>query len=350
MGLRSKLAYMLSFFMIVIAILAGGSIIIFDKMSGNMKALYTVGEENKLFNELDRNVVDLMDAAKSWGLTGDTRFRRTYNRRADNIGDKFADLFRIFKGNKDIEDLEKDYQKLLFHTKNIMGSRQSVWAPDVRENIHKMETEGIGLITKIDGLQERSVEKVLQVINQSKDIERKMIVYHISLIIFSVLVSIYLILFIKRAITSPFNELLKATEKIGSGEFSHRIKIDRADEFGKISAGFNTMASELEGSDRKISQRLSETELLLDVARIAGTTLDMKDAFTLIAETISQKLMHDSCMIYPSRPDPGLLHLNASRINHLNPGNLDFLPGNYTGRPILPPLNPVVIEDTTINK
>src|ERR1700690_2234115 len=105
MGLRSKLSYMLSFFLVVIAILAGGSIMIFDKMSGNMESLHTVGEENKLFNELDRNVADLMYEAKSWGMTGDARFRKEYYRRSENIGNKFANLYRIFKGNENIENL-----------------------------------------------------------------------------------------------------------------------------------------------------------------------------------------------------------------------------------------------------
>jgi PAS domain S-box-containing protein len=288
---------MLSFFLVVIAILAGGTIMIFDKMSGNMKTLHTIGEENKLFNELDRNVADLMDAAKSWGLTGDPRFRKEYNRRVENIGNKFAALYRIFDGNKDIEELQKDYQKLLLHVKNIMASREPLGAPHVLETIYKMETEGIGIITKIDGLQEHSIDKVLQVLNQSKSVERQMIYYHISLIMFSVLVSIYLILLIRRAMTSPFNELLKATEKIGSGEFSHRIKIDRTDEFGRISEGFNTMAAELEGSTLSARKQLHKLTVLYELTSAVTSVLDLDELLMKTAEGITRMLSSKGCII-----------------------------------------------------
>ncbi|MBI5100719.1 MAG: PAS domain S-box protein [Nitrospirae bacterium] len=311
MSLRVKLSLMLSFFLVVVAILAGGSIMIFDKMSGNVSSLKSVGEENKLFNELDRNVAGLMDSAKNWGMTGETRFRRGYEARKEKIKMNLEGLTRLYTDDREIRGLQEDCRTILQLANKIIETRGTAGSSAAVSDIRNMETQGLELIVRIDELQERSVDKVLRAVTQSRDIERKMIYYHVSLIVFSALVSVYLILLIRRAITSPFNELLKATEKIGSGEFSHRITVDRTDEFGKISDGLNKMAEAIEDSTARLRQRLSETELFLEVAKISGTTLDKRPDFTLIAEAIALKLGYDACMIYNYRPDQDVYLLEA---------------------------------------
>ncbi|MHB8880104.1 MAG: PAS domain S-box protein [Thermodesulfovibrionales bacterium] len=346
MSLRAKLSYMLSFFLVVVAILAGGTILIFERMSGSMRSLQTISQENKLFNDLDRNVADLMDAAKSWGMTGDARFKKEYSRKLGEIRNNFAVLFRVFGGDREIEALEKDYQKFLVHAKYIMGLRQPVEPSKFLDAKRLLDTEGLSLITRIDEMQEQSVDKVLLVIRQGSEIEREMIYYLISLISFSALVSIYLILLIRRAITAPFNDLLTATEKIGRGEFDHRIPIGRTDEFGTISAGFNAMAAELEGSTLKTEQRLAESELLLDVTRVAGASLDLKDALSLVAGTISQKLKYNACLIYTYLPERSLFVLEASYSDgdEVPDAGLPYADPVATG--VASTLLPVIIDDT----
>lgn len=345
MNLRVKLPVMLSFFLVVIAILAGGTILIFEKMSGNLVSLRTVGEENKLFNELDRNIADLLDATKSWGMTGDPRFRKEYSRKADDIRNNFARLYRIFRGSPEIEVLEKDYRVFHSSARKLIAIQQPVGSPEAGAYIRKVETEGIALITRIDDLQETSINKVLEVVQQSEGIEKNLIRYHVTLIIFSALVSVFLIVRIRRAITAPFNSLLTATEKLGSGDFSYRVSMERTDEFGKVAAGFNSMATELEGSNRKVSQKLSETELLLDVARIASATIDLKDIFALTAETIAVKMKHDRCLIYSYRPDLHLFALEASSRKDELPQYAQLPDTDLLSWEVLRTLKPVIMPD-----
>ncbi|MDA8083754.1 MAG: PAS domain S-box protein [Nitrospiraceae bacterium] len=312
MNLRVKLPFMLSFFILVIAVLAVGTILIFEKMSDNMKSLRSVGQENQLFNDLNRDIGDLMEATRNWGLTGEAKFRRDYNKKAEEIRDDFAALYRIFMGDPDVEDLEKDYRRVFGYTRQIMVNRQPVGAPETALYIRKMETDGIRVIARIDELQEHSVNKVLDAIRQGEATEKNLIRYHVSLIILSGLVSVFLILRIRRAITGPFNTLVAATDRLGSGDFSYRIQMDRTDEFGKVAAGFNGMATELEASHQLLSEKLSEAQLLLEVTRIAGTTIDLKDMFFLMAETIATRMGQDCCMIFARRPELQMFLLEAS--------------------------------------
>ena len=57
-----------------------------------------------------------------------------------------------------------------------------------------------------------------------------------------------LIIFMKRIITSPFDGLMKATEKISGGELHYRIGSERRDEFGVIAKRFDEMVEKLQAS------------------------------------------------------------------------------------------------------
>lgn len=345
MKLRVKLPVMLSFFLVVIAILAGGTIVIFEKMSGNMSALRSVGEENKLFNELDRNIGDLLDITKNWGLTGDVRYRKDYSRKTEDIRNNFAKLFRLLRGNPEIEELEKDYRGFLVAVKKIIANPQPVGSPEVSGYLRKIETDGLALITRIDEMQEASVNQVLQVVRQSEGVEENLINYQVTLIVFSALVSVFLIVRIRRAITAPVNSLIMATGKLGSGDFSYRIRMDRTDEFGEVAAGFNSMATELEESTHRVSQKLTETELLLEVARIASTTIDLKNIFSLVAETIAEKMKHDRCMIYSYRSDLRLFSLDASSNKDESPRYAQLPEADLLSQEVLRTLSPVIMAD-----
>ena len=153
-------------------------------------------------------------------------------------------------------ELEKNYRSLLVSAKKIISNPQPIGSSEVGGYIRKIETDGVAITARIDEMQEKTTNKVLQVIQQGEGVEKNLIRYHVTLIVLSVLASIFLIVRIRRAITAPFNSLIMATEKLGSGDFSYRISMDRTDEFGKVAAGFNSMATELEESNRKVSQKL----------------------------------------------------------------------------------------------
>ena len=135
-----------------------------------------------------------------------------------------------------------------------MEKSQPVGDPEVFQYIQKMETETIDVITKIDQLQQRSVDIVLNVVKEGALLKKEMIYYHVSLIVCSALMAVFLIVRIRSTIADPFNELLKATERIGRGDLSYRINTSRRDEFGMVSKRFDSMVADLESSNRQIGQ------------------------------------------------------------------------------------------------
>lgn len=350
MSLRLKLFLMLSTFMVVITIFAVGTILIFDKVSEHMGSLLSLGEENKLYNELDRNIGELVDVTKNWGLTGDIKFRKQYQKKVSDVYKSFGDISSISKQKEDFELIGKEFQKVLGYTKVIMEKRQPVGDPDVIENLKKIDNLAIDIMTRIEEMQSNSINIVLNVAMAGETIKKEMIYYHVGLISFSMIVSLFLILQIRSTISEPFNELLKATERISRGELSYRIKMDREDELGIVAGRFDNMVAELESSNQKIKHKLSETELLLDVAKVASTTLDLKDALILIVDTITIKLQHDNCAIYMLRPEIKTFCLDASSDAEKNTEG-DCIPAeDEIAMEVARTLNHVVIEDTENHK
>ncbi len=65
-------------------------------------------------------------------------------------------------------------------------------------------------------------------------------------------------LVVSRTITGPLRELTEATERISSGDFSHRITLPGGDELSILGNAFNRMAGQLEETVQKVEQRAKE--------------------------------------------------------------------------------------------
>ncbi len=344
MNLRSRLSLMFSIIFILIAILSVGSIVIFERISEHMGALRSGSEEQKLYLELDRNIGDLVDAVKGWGLTGDAKYKKQYFKKISEVHNSFDTLSAIHKNKENIAMLGKEFQQIIELAEKVIRNRQPFGDPEVIVYLQNIDFIAVDITKKIDVMLEKSTDKILNVAEVADEIKKKMFYYHSALIVFSFLAAVFLILNIRRAISVPFNELLKATERISKGELSYRIGMDRADEFGTVARRFDIMATELESSNVKRTQKLKETELLLEVARVAGTTLDLKDSLQYITETISLKLQYDNCAIYMLKPEQKAFCLEASNIMDGNAGKRCFSFEDDIIKEMLATLRPVIIE------
>ena len=349
MTLRTRLSLMLSIFFVLIALLSMGSIVIFERISEHMESLRSGSEENKLYNELDRNIGDFIDATKGWSLTGDAKYRKQYFKKLSDVRKSFDNLSAIHQNKEELDRLGTGFQHITDLSGNVIRNRQPVGDPEVIRYLQAIDSFAIDIIKEIDVMIQNSNNKILNVAIVGDKIKKKMFYYHAVLIIFSFLATFFLIIRIRRAIEVPFNELLKATERISKGEMSYRIGMDRDDEFGTIAKRFDSMVTELESSSLKVTQKLKETELLLDVAKVAGTTYDLKDAFQYIVETISLKLQYDKCALYLLKPERKTFCLEASNVTdeHLSEECVSF--ENHIINEMMTTLRHVVISDE-INK
>lgn len=311
MSLRLKLSLMLSLFLILLFALASGTIIIFDMMSESLTPLRSVGEESKQYNELARTIGDMMVAAKDWGLSGNPYYRKEFRQKLREAYKGFGDMNAQEKQKPEFAVIGKKFHRIVEISQVIVNTSSPEEDPSVARNMKALDELGIDLITHVDELQAQSVGRVLDVIIAGEAARKNLLSYHVVLIVCSSLLALFLIVSIRRTITIPFNELLKATGMISRGEFSYRIRMKRSDEFGIIAERFDHMVSALEETNRKVQYKLGETELFLDVTSIAGTTLELRESLSLMTRTIATKLHYDNCAIYMLRPETRQFCLEA---------------------------------------
>jgi PAS domain S-box-containing protein len=303
MSLKTKLSLMLSAFLVVIAILAAGTMMIFERMSTTVTSLAPMSGMNQRYNELDRSIGDFIEATRNWGNTGKDSYKRRYRAVLGEVESRFASLTEEAPAREELTAVQGEFNRVAEYAKIVVEKKQPVGDPEVSDYLQKIENGGFGIIIRIDQLQQHAVDRVADAVKRGEMLRRELIYYLISLIVLSSLLAVFLIVRIRRAISEPVTELLTAAEKIGKGDLSYRVNTSRGDEFGTVSRGFDTMVADLESSNRQIKRKLAETELLLEVSKIAGTTLDLKDALALIVETVAYRLEHESCVVYMLRPE-----------------------------------------------
>jgi signal transduction histidine kinase len=96
--------------------------------------------------------------------------------------------------------------------------------------------------------------------------------FNIILVLLAIsIVSISATIFILRRVLSPVEELRKGAEKIGSGEFNHRIAVTSTDEIGSLAEVFNRMAANLQQM-REVEEKLKHAERLASIGEFTAAT------------------------------------------------------------------------------
>lgn len=76
----------------------------------------------------------------------------------------------------------------------------------------------------------------------------------ISLAIIGSILMVLLIVFLARKMTAPLRLLVDGAQKIGDGDLESRVPVNSNDEFGELSAAFNTMSTQLQKSHGALIQ------------------------------------------------------------------------------------------------
>jgi len=80
------------------------------------------------------------------------------------------------------------------------------------------------------------------------DIRKNVIFSFFAIAFLGLVLVLFLAYFITRSITRPIDELVKATEVIAGGDFSHEVSIQSKDEVGHLAASFNRMTGTLKAT------------------------------------------------------------------------------------------------------
>ena len=345
MSLRAKLTIFTIAFVLLTAALVAGSFIIFNRMSSNFAIQKSVTEEHALYEDWKTSTADFVMAVEGWAITGKAKFRKQYRERLGNTYKSFSRLHRISQNREEIEIIGKEFEKLKSFANTVISSEQPVGNVDVLSALQMLEEKDGEIRAKIDVLHNRSINALTAAIGLGQTIERQMAFYLGALFVFSSFAFIFLTFFLRRMLAEPFNNLLEATAKISSGEMTHRISSRRKDEFGIISKRFDEMVEKLQDSNTKIQDKLKGTELLLDTARIAATTPELKDALSMIVETVAGKLGKDVCSIYLFRQERNLFCIEASNVSEEIALDRCLPLNNSIVEEVIEGLTPVVIGD-----
>jgi signal transduction histidine kinase len=81
--------------------------------------------------------------------------------------------------------------------------------------------------------------------------------------------SVSMLFLVLKKLMQPVVRLREGAERIGKGEFMHRIEVTSGDEIGELSEGFNRMASNLEKL-RSMEEKLFQSERLAAVGKFAA--------------------------------------------------------------------------------
>lgn len=110
---------------------------------------------------------------------------------------------------------------------------------------------------------------------------RMLVVVGIALVLGEVLVY-----FIIRSITVPLKLLLAASERIGQGDLSERVKVRSHDELGQLSASFNAMADSLRNVLTEVSQ--TADQLAASSEELTASAEQTSQATEQVAVTIQE--------------------------------------------------------------
>lgn len=89
-------------------------------------------------------------------------------------------------------------------------------------------------------------------------------------------------------VITPLAHLRKSLRRIESGEFSTRVNVDTADEFGQVAAGFNGMARRLQSMYENLESQVATKTQHIEAQRARIETLYGISAFLASANSIEQ--------------------------------------------------------------
>jgi CHASE3 domain sensor protein len=177
MSLRLKLSLMLSAFVMLIAVFAAGTMLIFEKVSDNMATLYAASEEHRVIGELRERVSDFLGTVNNWGLTGDARFRKQYRTRLEEVYESLGKVRKIPRYTQEMEPIEEKFQQVFTYSKSLMAKRYPLGDPGALVILQQINSSGKEVISSIELMSEHSVAPVIEVAKKGEEIKKNMIYF-----------------------------------------------------------------------------------------------------------------------------------------------------------------------------
>ncbi len=344
MSLRSKIIIFMSAFLLTAIIMGAGAFYLFNALGNNLDVLNVQVNRHKAHADLRNAIQDFMHSIDGWALTGDESYRRQYEESLSEVNKQFGKLSELTMDQELLEEIGIEFQEAKKYSKTVIGNDRPVGNLKVLRALNALGAIEETLHDKINTLSGKSLDTTVEVLAMGARIKKNLTYYLVVLITLSILASVFLLVLMRRILEEPYKELLNATEKVAHGDLAYRISSKSTDEFGLISRRFDNMVESLELSDVTSKKKLRETELLLEVAQIAGQTPELKEALRRIVESVAEKMQKDICAVYLLNAEAKIFALET--VNTAEIGIASSLPAESdVAKRMLTELKPVTLED-----
>ncbi len=221
-------------------------------------------------------------------------------------GERQSDIAQLRRNGERLDHLQEDYDKTVFNAEDRKLFEEF---KEARQKYRAMMTE----VLQMDFSQRAAVDKIFneqvrpqwrlayqltqRMVEKNKSIaddSASNISDAVTSAQFTILISLMAALlvalvcgfFLMRAINKPLQQLLVILDIMRSGDFSHRLQLEREDEFGHLANGFNRMTDDL---TTLVSQaQKSSSQVATSVTEIAATSKQQQATASETAATTTE--------------------------------------------------------------
>lgn len=330
MSIRLKFTLLLFAWITLILILGVGMFSIFNMLDKNLSALETAVQKHNLYEQLEFSVVSFFRIPKEWALTGDPLIKSSYQTRATMLLKQFRELKEAAADKGAMDAIGKDLTELISLSKSVVAAESPVGNVLVISSLRKIEQKESELQLKINSLHAKNMQAISDFTSAGAAVKKNIHLYILFLTVFGILASMLLIMLTRKMIGAPFNELIKATERISTGDLNYRINSSRLDEFGIIAGSFDEMVGKLRQSAIKNEELLASTKSQLQQLTVLyelGTSItsvtEIDELLKAVALEFTRLLDAEVCVIRLQEETGLSLKSSYGDTDSLNKINLD---------------------------
>jgi PAS domain S-box-containing protein len=295
MSFRRKIIVICLSLLLTALAISAGAFYVFKGMGEQMEMLQvSIGSGIKHI-ELQKQTELLRISIDAWNSTGDINYKNAAIDSIDIILSHINELSHDYPDTKDMLEIKPEIiilKDALISTSDYPGSLEFAFVAD---NVNSM----LDLLSvQLDSIHLSIVVDNIDSINASKRYRAGITTLLIGLFIISALIVGILTFMVVKLMDEPYSRLLEATKHISSGNLFYKLKETMSDaEFDLIAKRFNEMVDNLRNSDERLHSRISQTELLLEAARISERLENLPESLKALCVSAREMLAYDNVMI-----------------------------------------------------
>lgn len=297
----------------------------FNKFYQSFATLDTAGDKRILFSTLNTNTIQLSDAIKSYMLTKNQKWEKTYDTTSIEIQNNLSSIQKS-KDNEENQKLTEFKQTLT----RLQGVELLILAKtkegDTSEAIKLFDTyyesqqeHLVNLSDELAANEDKNFDEALannkEIINNT---EFALGLIVIIVLFLAILIGYYFSLIIEK----PLNKLLESMKKMTEGDLSVRAAISSHDEIGRLAFSFNTMAEQLQQSyndlEAKVQTKTKElSEKVGDLENTKSAMINVMEDLQKEKSITEQEKIKDEAIL-ESIGDGMLVADNTGRVLLMN--------------------------------